>query len=271
MKRDEVWEELRKDDTRVYGEPIIDAFLKMTEELDDAHWDGLTTAQRGLPNPEIRLKFAATQKEAERAVKDGAESLDTAAMHAARRGHLESCKWMVKQGAGKGWALAGAARGGQLEVCKWLVENGAQNLNTALARAAENGHLELCKWLSGKMPWWHLAPDKALVAAAGAGQLEVCRWVVDNGTTELDNALAAAAEHGHLDVCRLLVDKGAKNLDRALAYAAQNGHLEICRLLLDKGAKDLDRAIKWANDAGTPEAVDFLTQAKRERRTKETN
>lgn len=118
MNRDEIWEELKKDKTRVYGEPILDAFLRMTEEMDDAHWEELTAVQRVLPNAEIRLKFAATRKEAERAVRDGASNLDQAVRHAAFRGHLEACKWMVKQGARKGWALAGAARGGHLEVCR---------------------------------------------------------------------------------------------------------------------------------------------------------
>lgn len=41
MSRDSVWEELKEDDTKVYGEPIMDMFLKMTDEFSLRHWESL--------------------------------------------------------------------------------------------------------------------------------------------------------------------------------------------------------------------------------------
>ena len=79
---------------------------------------------------------------------------------AARNGHLETIKWLIKKGASTNdrniinrSCLLLAAKGGHLETIKWLIENGCStnerdNTNdSCLFLAAENGHFETVKWL----------------------------------------------------------------------------------------------------------------------------
>jgi hypothetical protein len=151
MNKDEIWERLKGDGAKVYGQSMLDMFLKTTEKLERRHWDELDQKQRKLVNPEIRLRLASTVQEAESAAKDGAREFEGALRHAAGGGHLEICKWLAEKGARDfDAALYWAARGGHLEICKLLVGKGARNFNGALHHAAEGGHLETCKWLVEK-------------------------------------------------------------------------------------------------------------------------
>jgi len=137
MEKDEVWERLKKDETKVYGQSMLDMFLKTTDRLERRHLDELPEAKRRLVNPEVKLKLASTVGEAERAVKDGAKDFDTALLYAARGGHLDVCKRLVEKGARNfNTALYRAAEGGNLDVCRLFVEKGAKDFNTALHGAA---------------------------------------------------------------------------------------------------------------------------------------
>ena len=230
MKKDEVWERLKGDETEVYGQSMLDMFLRNTEHLSRKHWGGLKPAQRKLVNPEIRLKYASTVEEAEGAAKDGARDFTDALYYAAQGGHLEVCKWFVEKGAKDlDSALYKAAQRGHLEICKWLEQKGASRFGLALQGAAQGGHLDTCKWAAGKLKWIRRKQnlDNALFYAAREGHIEICGWLAENGASELDEALKTAAAHGHLEICKLLVKKGAKKLNGALQYAQTHGVREF--------------------------------------------
>lgn len=46
MKKDEVWEKIRNDDTTVYGEPMLHMFLKTTQDFSLRHWKELDDEKR---------------------------------------------------------------------------------------------------------------------------------------------------------------------------------------------------------------------------------
>ena len=151
MNKDEVWDRLKKESETVYGQSMLDMFLKTTEDLERRHWDELDTRQRKLVNPEIKLKLAITPGEAERAIKDGAKDLDGALNSAAYRGHVEICRLLIEKGAKDlDRALINAAQGGHVEICRFLIEKGAKDLNEALYSAAKGGHVEVCRLLIDK-------------------------------------------------------------------------------------------------------------------------
>jgi hypothetical protein len=190
MNKDEVWERLKRDDSKVYGQGMLDMFLKTTNYLERRHWEELDQGQRKLVSPEVRLRLASTVQEAERAAKEGARDFD--------------------------WALHNAALGGHLEVCEWLVGKGAREFEWALSKAALGGHLEICEWLAGKGARDF---DGALYNAARGGHLEICEWLAGRGARDFVGALYGAASGGHLEICEWATGKGARNFEVALSYA----------------------------------------------------
>ena len=74
---------------------------------------------------------------------------------AARGGHLDVLKWLIKERRGfNTWTCSWAAEGGQLDVLKWLREKGCPWDAHACAAAARWGRLEVLKWLREEgCPW----------------------------------------------------------------------------------------------------------------------
>jgi len=219
MKKDEIWKQIKEDRTEVYGEPMLDLFLKTTEGIEKRHYDELPEGKRKLLDPEIRLRRADTVAEADRAIKDGAKEETEALWGAASRGNLDIVKFFVHEKGVKQTehALDLAARNGQIEVVKFLVENGAETLASALADAAQNGHLEVVKFLCGKGA---KTLNPALQLAAMYGRLEVVKFLVDrllerspdtaSAFNVLDRAAKSAAGFGNPKVAEFLKSKGAK-------------------------------------------------------------
>jgi len=55
MNRDEIWQQLKDDETLVYGEPILDVFLKLTKKIEPEHYNSLNKQQKTLLQPALRL------------------------------------------------------------------------------------------------------------------------------------------------------------------------------------------------------------------------
>ena len=235
MNKDRVWQQIKKDKTAVYGEPMLNQFLRVAAKIEKRHWDELTPEQKRLVNAQTRLDYAESPKEAEQALKDGAELINRGLKFAAADGRLETVKWIASQSR-EGYyidletALTHSSMSGQLETVKWLVQNGAKTI------------------------------DKAILHAAHHGKLPVVEFLANRGAT-LDGALSVAASEGHTEVCKLLVEKGARRLSTALLNAAGHGHAETCEALVDKGADNLDEALPIAAAACRANAERFSEQA----------
>jgi hypothetical protein len=127
---------------------------------------------------------------------------------------LETWLWLKEKNVnlrvGYDNALLWAARNGHLEIIKFLVKNGA-NVNArndyALRWAAIYGHLEVCQFFVKNGANVNARNDSALRWAAEKGHLEVCQFLVQNGAnvhTDDDSALRSAAENDHFEVVEYL-------------------------------------------------------------------
>jgi len=157
-------------------------------------------------------------------------SVETPLIEAARRGHLDTVKVLVEDGAdvnlqGEAWygPLHCAAYGGHLETVKYLLEHGA-------SLGVFEGH------------------DKPLNSAAQAGRLHVATLLLRHGAdinaqgvdggTPLENAVS----YGHTEMVKCLLANGAQVNARAiygrtpLHVAAWRDDAAIGRLLLEHGA-----------------------------------
>jgi ankyrin repeat protein len=217
MNKDEIWERIKDDETEVYGQSMLDMFLKTTKNLEARHYKELPADKRRLPDPEIRLRNADTVDESEKAIKDGAEGVYKALDAAASRGHLEVVEFLVNKGLEiLGPALNYAAAHGHLKVVEFLMNRGVganlkgtismNEMELALDHAAERGHFEIVKFLVGR----GLNPNGALFRAAHGGQFDVVKFLVEKGADDLDEALYHASRHGHEEVADFLKSKGAK-------------------------------------------------------------
>ena len=113
-------------------------------------------------------------------------------------------------------ALRYAAKGGHLDLCKYLIKLGATHFNWALANAAEGSHLDICKYF---IKIGATAFNDALACAAKGGHLDLCHYFINLGANDFNRALEYAAYGGHLDLCKYFIKLGATNFDWALASA----------------------------------------------------
>jgi hypothetical protein len=248
---------------------MLDVFLRTVDDLGKKHLDELPPQKRRMVSPNTRLKHATTVRDAEQAIKDGADNVEGVLYSSASKGELDILKvvfekirtspeWPRPQGQ-ISWAFHVAAGAGQLHVCEFLTEKGFVEFNSSSLTAVRGGHLEVVRFLldkGAKNTRWLLAE------AAEKGHLEVCKLLMDKGGKDmegyLDGALGLAARAGHLAVCELLVERGAKNLDDALYNAALNGHLKIVKFLAEKGATQFKRAFDAASEWLYPDLKWYL-------------
>lgn len=154
---------------------------------------------------------------------------------AARCGHLEVIKALIKHGFGareedtepKGWQMIhSAAQNGHDEIVEYLISRGAE----VQARAGENG-------------------DTPGGLAASYGHLPVIKTIIKSGldirkeVKSGDGCLMihCAAERGHIDVVEYLLTQGANiecttsDGDSPGTLAAANGHLPLIKVLVKSG------------------------------------
>lgn len=250
--KDEVWDRLKADKTEVYGEPIIDAFLRTTRELEKRHWGELPASKRKLVTAQCELEMAETPEEAEAAMKRGVVHLEPALAGAAKKGNVGMIEHLIGKGAkNKEYALDVAARHGRLESVKALMRAGAEPSDSALSFAASSGHADIVRHLIESKPTLDI--KYALWNAASGGNIEIIDYVIskypdlESEGKGLGEALEKATENGHIKAMRFLIDKGAKGLEPALLRSVWAGQREAMEMLLDYGA-DPTGTIMWASE-----------------------
>lgn len=249
MKKDEVWERLKRDDSLVYGEPIMDMFLKATNDLERRHWDSLPVSKRNLVSAQCMLDIAETPEEADAAIKKGAVEFRTAMRKAAQRDDRRMIEFLL----GKGYSdtaysdmqsiITVAAVHGSIESFKALGAAGVVPGDMAVGQAAYKGHMNIIRHMAENMPKVNI--NYGLVSAAEGGQVEVIDYLLSKGAKGINHALERAAGRGVINAMELLISKGATNLDDALFVAIRSAEWAAVDMLLAKDA-DPSEAVKWA-------------------------
>lgn len=137
MSRDSVWEELMGDKSMVYGEPILDVFLKMTEFLDRKHFDDLTPKQKRIVRPATRLWLVNTPEEAREIVKEGGLDIEEEFRIAAINNKVGLMKILMSIGAKDlDGAMMEAATWGKADAAEFLISSGLKPSDGHLNMAA---------------------------------------------------------------------------------------------------------------------------------------
>jgi hypothetical protein len=146
-------------------------------------------------------------------------------------GCFESPKWINKLW--KRWAANYASENGHLETLKWIRKNGGEWSTLAADKAALNGHLETLKWIrKNGGEWSTLAADNA----ARNGHLETLKWVRENGGEWTHRAANNAASNGHLETLKWIRKNGGEWTHLAADWAATHGHFETLKWIRENGA-----------------------------------
>ncbi|VDK44335.1 unnamed protein product [Anisakis simplex] len=188
---------------------------------------------------------------------------------AARNGHLDVVKYLMKKGADvsvKGTvsfdgeviqgapALWAAAAAGHLSIVRCLVEEGGADINqttnsnsSPLRGACYDGHYEIVKYLVDKGADIELANRHGhtpLMIAAFKMRTEVVKFLLERGADPLkssakgNTAMHDAAEAGSDEIVRMLLSMNAKNIAddfgvTPMMCAALAGHENVVRLLAE--------------------------------------
>ena len=212
-----------------------------------------------------RLKNGQRKTALETKAKDGSHFV-TPLIIAARNGHLNSVKILLKYG-------AEIETRGTLKIEDEVIEG-----CTPLWAAATTGHLDVVKLLierNADVDGRKSTDSTPLRAAAHDGHLDVVRCLVERGadvnarTQYKATPIMAACDYGHVSIITYLINKGAfvdlqaKSGNTALHYAAQRGHLEVVSQLLSLGASQLPNnqgltPLLYACDKRSIEIVEYL-------------
>lgn len=200
---------------------------------------------------------------------------NTTPLHfAAKKGNLETAKFLVKQGADVNsldrynyTPLHFAALGGHVDTVKFLVESGAyvgittksrfivdkdKNENhMALHLAAKEGHIDVVQILvehGGDVDMKHDDGPTALYLAVLENKSDLTKYLVKKGAdvnTKYNEGLTPlhlAASNGNLEIAKLLIEHGGDihltndKKSTVLHLAISNSRLEIVQFLLECGA-----------------------------------
>jgi hypothetical protein len=274
MKKDEVWEMIRKDKAEVYGEPMLDMFLKTASDLEPRHYKELGRDQRGLLRPEVRLRNAETAEDVKRSIREmgsndpqyAFDRKKIALKYIAKAGNEEAMDFLMKdleesdvidrdENSKEDLArvvMLGAASGGNKELIRKYLDMGFElNLHSFYSAASE-GHTELLSWLDKQV-----GEQKSdlmgycLQLAVEGGRDETMNWIMDKYPSACSHTLVGhAVRVNRLNSAKYLLknakftpEKRKMALDEALLVAAGNGRPEAVEWLLKMGAGNLDKAL----------------------------
>lgn len=267
-KVNEVWSRLKSDDAKVYGEPILDMFLKMTDVLERRHWDELPESKRDMVDPQVELAIAQNPAEAERAIKKGASDLWTAAQRMIDRDEPDMALFLIARIPNKGILKDGqrnknaflsyAIEGAKERSVKALIRAGAKPSHDDLEAAAGYAGVEIARELIKSHP--DLDVHRALDQAARIEDYEIFEFLADELAKDPDyepeidlaDALGSAAQFGRIRKIEFLLDREAGGLGDALKSAAKgfarrkDECVKVIEILLKHGAEAED-AILWAS------------------------
>jgi len=158
-------------------------------------------------------------------------SVYTPLIQASFYGHLKIIETLIFHGADVNLftedgcsALHASAQGGHLEICKYLIKQGAIYQNskngTPLLWASMFGNIKIVEYLilnGADVNLKSFESNKtALIVASFHGHLKIIKYLIYDGadinilTKDGCSALHAAAEAGHFEICKYLIKKGAK-------------------------------------------------------------
>ena len=212
-----------------------------------------------------RLKTEQRKTAFETKTKDGSYFV-TPLIIAARNGHLNSVKILLKYGADIEVRVT-------LKIGDIVVEG-----CTPLWAAAFTGHLDVVKLLierNADVDGRTSTGSTPLRVAAHEGHLDIVRCLVESGayvnarTQYKGTPIMAACDYGHLSIISYLINKGAfvdlQDADgkTALYGAIERSHLEVVSQLLALGASQLPNnqgltPLFLACDKGSIEIVEYL-------------
>jgi len=176
----------------------------------------------------------------------GAWDFNSASLEAATNGHAEIIRllWQDMKVAESTveWAAFHAARRGHLDVVRVCVDElGVTDVNAIMRYAAEEGHEQVVCWCREVKDATQI--DTAMASAARGGHERLVRKCHDEwGAVGVRHAMASAASGGHMSIVRLCHDEWGvtlpSDLDRVLRVAKSKHHSAI-----------VDQCQRWMDDA----------------------
>jgi hypothetical protein len=256
MYPDEILERLRLTGRNRIKEREVAEFLNYLPELPEDHW--FLQELLRIPFNDTVLGLSGNEQFVHLI-----ENKNWGMLGAARGGHLDIVKFLVRKGANDwNWGMARAAQGGHLDIVEFFISKGARGWNRGMAGAARGGHLDIVKFFisKGANNW-----DEGMVEAARGGHLDIIDFFIGKGANNWELGMQLAAYGGHLDIVKFLVSKGANDWNGGMEEAARGGHLDIVKFFISKGADDWDWGMEAAVEDGHQDIIDFFREQLRRR------
>jgi hypothetical protein len=181
-----------------------------------------------------------------------------AAIEAARKGHLETLRYLSGIGVKPNcWGAIYAAENGHLETLKFLVSIGVMLTVEVANLAARNGHLEVIQYLLTL----GFEPDSNGVEwAARNGHLEVVEYLLMKGIEVTVEAANRAAENGKLEMVKFLISRGVSPDVNGVNFAILRNHVEMVKYLCSLGITPDAWAMNWTERDGQTEIMEYLQE-----------
>ena len=224
MKKDEVWQKIKEDQTKIYNQSMLDVFLQTANELELRHYLELNDKQKEFVHKNtstIRKLFHASVKYGDLDIiknfmKKGAIDYISALYVAARNQKWDSAEVIIN------YALNYAD---PTNLMGFLDTLNASKEKDYLNKFLEKGLRDL------------LSTDKLYPK-----QKELAELLIKKGANT-EQALYNNINFENADIVNFLIDQGA-DPDHALLYAASVAQPFIVQLTIEKGAKKIDEALR---------------------------
>jgi hypothetical protein len=208
--------------------------------------------------------------------------------YAAKLGHLDLVKYLVKQGEGFVWkAIEAAVENRHLEILQHLLDFACAELEPSaivalVDTAVANDDLAMVSYLCGKFPDT-VCSREVFVSVAERGHTAMVKVLNHSGHTGTrGQALSRAAHNHHFEVVKLLApDSNDSELQEAAVAALHFGHFDVAKFLVefrlgrrpDRGTNDrencllcqtfvvLDRVFQYGSSGRSAKALAVAARA----------